>query len=50
MLELVGYPGICEGPASRVAFLAGAPGLGITVNQPCHHSRRDAAVFYDSER
>jgi len=25
-VELFGYPGICEGPASRVAFLAGAPG------------------------
>jgi len=25
-VELVGEPGICEGPASRVRFLAGAPG------------------------
>jgi len=31
-VELVGYPGICEGPASRVAFLAGAPG-SITVTR-----------------
>lgn len=28
-LELVGGPGICEGPASRVRFLAGAYGFGV---------------------
>ncbi len=31
-VQLVGYPGICEGPASRVRFLAGAPG-SITVTR-----------------
>ena len=31
-LELVGSPGICEGPASRVRFLAGAPGSVTETN------------------
>jgi hypothetical protein len=29
-MELVGGPGICEGPASQVRFLAGAYGFGVT--------------------
>ena len=45
-LETVGVPGICEGPASQVPFLAGIYGFrNWRRNQTYHHSHREALFF-----